>query len=173
MRKAKLFYNWGIAKRHWRKTVYLTHTYEYEFIREDETDTYMHEASLTAFTSSLNIWRFSVVVEAQNASNMCAGLFRRCEFTKFLSIMKIFYKFLFEVDCEYFQWVSSIIRIEETRGETEIFVKLVRRGESGNIRIVKLLFDYPQKSPNLSIQSRDTHIIGIIRGKMESRVLIH
>lgn len=53
--------------------------------------------------------------------------------------MKIFYKFLFEVDCEYFQWVSSIIGIEETRGETEIFVKLVRRGESGNIRIVKLL----------------------------------
>ena len=118
MRKAKLFYNWGIAKRHWRKTVYLTHTYEYEFIREDETDTYMHEASLTAFTSSWNIWRFSVVVEAQNASNMCAGLFRRCEFTKFFSIMKIFYKFLFEVDCEYFQWVSSIIGIEETRGET-------------------------------------------------------
>ena len=87
--------------------------------------------------------------------------------------MKIFYKFLFEVDCEYFQWVSSIIGIEETLGETEIFVKLVRRGESGNIRIVKLLFDYPQKFPNLSIQSRDTHIIGIIRGKMESRVLIH
>ena len=87
--------------------------------------------------------------------------------------MKIFYKFLFEVDCEYFQRVSSIIGIEETRGETEFFVKLVRRGESGNIRIVKLLFDYPQKSPNLSIQSRDTHIIGIIRGKMESRVLIH
>lgn len=53
--------------------------------------------------------------------------------------MKIFYKFLFEVDCEYFQWVSSIIGIEETRGETEFFVKLVRRGESGNIRIVKLL----------------------------------
>ena len=94
MRKAKLFYNWGIAKRHWRKTVYLTHTYEYEFIREDETDTYMHEASLTAFTSSWNIWRFSVVVEAQNASNMCAGLFRRCEFTKFFSIMKIFIIFI-------------------------------------------------------------------------------
>ena len=78
--------------------------------------------------------------------------------------MKIFYKFLFEVDCEYFQWVSSIIGIEETLGETEIFVKLVRRGESGNIRIAKLLL-LASKFSNTNLSTLRFFLLEIYKSK--------